>query len=288
MVTARLFGAVGAAVVLAAGTWVACSPPPAGDVANVGVDATPRLSDGRPDLNGVWGGGGGGDADRPDAKGNLTVLTKGRPCSPFQNPCAPAVNFERDSGMRQRMNTNVPLYKPEFWDRVQYLDQHGNLEDPEWKCRPAGVPRSGPPSKIVQTAGEVILLYRSGNTFRVIPTDGREHDGIRAADTTWQGDSVGRWDGDTLVVDTVGFTDESWLAWPGWFHSNNMRVVERLTRKGGTLTYQAEVHDPDVLLEPWMMDPHTVPLNKDPKAALIEDLPCEERDLEHMTSRERG
>jgi hypothetical protein len=186
------------------------------------------------------------------------------------------------------MSTNVPLYKPELWDRVQYLDQHGNLEDPEWKCRPAGVPRSGPPSKIVQIAGEVIFLYRSGNTFRVIPTDGREHDRIRAADTTWQGDSVGRWDGDTLVVDTVGFTDESWLAWPGWFHSNNMRVVERLTRKGGTLTYQAEVHDPDVLLEPWMMDPHAVPLNKDPKAALVEDLPCEERDLEHMTSRERG
>ena len=101
--TGRLLGAVGAAVVLAAGTWVACSPPPAGDVAQVVVDATPRLSDGRPDLNGVWGGGGGGDADRPDAKGNLTVLTKGRPCSPFQNPCAPAVNFERDSRVVRRV-----------------------------------------------------------------------------------------------------------------------------------------------------------------------------------------
>lgn len=265
-----------------------CAPaPPAQSAAPAAVGGTPRLANGQPDLNGMWGGGG-GEAEKPDAAGNLTVLTKGRPCSPFQNPCAPGVNFERDAGMRLRMNPNVPQYKPEHWERVQYLDQHGNVEDPEWKCRPMGLPRGGPPNKIVHTDKEVVFLYRAHNTFRVIPTDGREHDEIRAVDTTWQGDSVGRWEGETLVVDTVGFTDESWLGWPGWFHSNNMHVVERVTRKGDELLYEVTVEDPDVLLEPWVMDPVRLPLNKDPKAMLLEDLPCEERDFEHMTSRERG
>jgi hypothetical protein len=251
--------------------------------------ATPRMPDGKPDLSGVWMGGGGGDGGvKPDAAGNLTVLTRGRPCAPGQSECAPGINFERDSGVRQRMNPNVPLYKPEYWERVQYLDQHGNIEDPEWKCRPPGLPRMGPPNKIVQTTNEVIFLYQNHNTFRVIPTDGRTHDPVRAADVTWHGDSVGSWEGDTLVIDVVGFTDESWLAWPGWFHSNNMRVIERLSRDGDKLTWQATVEDPDVLLKPWVMDPRTLTLNPNAKALLIEDLPCEERDLEHMTSRERG
>lgn len=284
----RVLGGIGLAALVAASAWVGCAPansaPPA---ASAPADGTPRLSDGKPDLNGVWGGGG-GEGEKPDASGNLTVLTKGRPCSPFQNPCAPGVNFERDNGMRARMSPNPPVYKPEHWERVNYLDLHGNEEDPEWKCRPMGLPRGGPPNKIVQTDREVVFLYRAHNTFRVIPTDGREHDKIRALDTTWQGDSVAKWEGDTLVIDTVGFTDESWLGWAGWFHSNNMHVIERVTRKGDSLVYEVTVEDPDVLLEPWVMDTLTVPLNKDPKAMLAEDLPCEERDSQHMTSRERG
>ena len=253
------------------------------------VAQAPLTADGKPDLGGVWmGGGGGGGEVKPDAAGNLTVLTKGRPCHPGQSECAPGINFERDSGVRQRMDPNVPLYKPEHWERVQYLDEHGNLEDPEWKCRPPGLPRMGPPSKIVQTPNELIFLYQAHNVFRIIPIDGRPRDPVRTADTTWFGDSAGRWEADTLVIEVVGFTDESWLGWPGWFHSNNMRVIERLRREGDTLWWQATVEDPDVLIEPWVMNPRTVRLNKNPKALLIEDLPCEERDLEHMTSRERG
>src|SRR6185503_5371662 len=128
--------------------------------------ATPRTSDGHPDLSGVWGGRGGGGGPRPDDKGNLTVLTKGRPCSRTQiaaGTCAPAINFERDSGLQQRMTSNLPIYKPEHWERVQYLDREGTLEDPEFNCKPSGVPRMGPPSKIVQTATELIFLYQSGN-----------------------------------------------------------------------------------------------------------------------------
>jgi hypothetical protein len=253
---------------------------------------TPRTADGHPDLNGMWGGGGGfGGGDKPDEKGNLTVLFKQRPCSKQQadaGNCAPGVNFERDSGVTQRMGPEIPMYKPEFWERVQYLDREGTLEDPEFHCKPAGVPRMGPPSKIVQTPTELILLYARGNTFRVIPIDGRPHDPIKSQDTTWYGDAVGKWEGDTLVIDIVGFNDESWIEWPGWFHSNNMHVVERLTRNGNTLTWNATVDDPDVLLEPFHVEPRTVRPNPDPKATLTEDLPCEERDAAHMVTKERG
>jgi hypothetical protein len=111
------------------------------------------------------------------------------------------------------------------------LDREGIQLDPAFHCKPNGVPRMGPPGKIVQTATELIFLYQNANTFRVIPIDGRPHDPIKSQDTTWYGDAVGKWEGDTMVIDIVGFNDESWLGWPGWLHSNNMHVVERYTRK---------------------------------------------------------
>jgi len=253
---------------------------------------TPRTPDGHPDLSGMWGGGGGGGGgDKPDEKGNLTVVFKQRPCSDHQRDsgeCAQAVNFERDSGVQQRADQNMPMYKPELWDRVQYLDRNGIQEDPTFHCKPAGVPRMGPPGKIVQTSTELVFLYQNGNLFRVIPIDGRPHDPIKSQDTTWYGDAVGKWDGDTMVIDIVGFNDESWLGWPGWLHSNNMHVIERYTRNGNALTWQATVVDPDVLTQPFVMNPRTIRLNPNPKAAFQEDLPCEERDAVHIVTHERG
>ena len=252
---------------------------------------TPRTPDGHPDLSGRWGGGGGGGGgDKPDEKGNLTVIFKQRPCSQQQRDlgnCEQAVNFERDSGVEQRMDP-IPQYKPEFWDQVQHYDREGIQLDPEFHCKPAGVPRMGPPQKIVQTPSELIFLYARANTFRVIPIDGRPHDPIKSQDTTWYGDAVGKWEGDTMVIDIVGFNDESWIDWPGWFHSNNMHVTEKLTRTGNALKWEATVDDPDVLTQPFNVESRTIRLNPNPKAMLQEDLPCEERDAVHIVTHERG
>src|ERR1700730_6610025 len=201
--------------------------------------ATPRLPDGHPDLNGVWN----GNANGPFVKSEDPLS---------QNLAArdgQLLNFERDNSLIRRSNPNKPLYKPQFWEKVQKLDQNGNNEDPSFGCMPAGVPRMGPPAKIVQTPTEMIFLHVSGgaqgwgDTFRVIPMDGRAHTPLEDLDGTWKGESLGHWEEDTLVIDTIGFNDTSWLDIGGYFHSENMRVIERLRREGNTLSWRAVVED---------------------------------------------
>jgi hypothetical protein len=156
-----------------------------------------------------------------------------------------------------------------------------------FRCYPEGVPRIGPPHKIVQTANEVIFLYAGrDHDSRIIPIDGRGHD--PDAFPGFYGDAVGRWDGDTLVVDTVGFNDITWLG-PrgGYFHSYELRVIERFRRDGDTLHYQVMVEDPEVLLEPWVMNARELRLNPDPKAALLERVPCLDYDEAVTVSRIR-
>jgi len=236
-----------------------------------------------PDLTGVWNG-----------------ATVAGPYIKSADPLAallPArdgdlVNFERDGALIRRSNPNKPLYKPQYWEKVQKLDQNENEADPSYGCAPGGVPRIGPPAKIVQTPTELVFLYVSppaqgwGDAYRVIPTDGRAHTPLDQLDGTWNGESVGHWEGDTLVVDTIGFNDTSWLDIGGYFHSENMHVIERIRRDGDTLTWQATVEDPDVLLKPWVTNPRVQRLNPDPKARLPESFPCSERDLSHLVTKE--
>ena len=240
---------------------------------------TPRTADGHPDLSGRWGGGGGGRGGTFDAQGNYIQPRAERKGSP--------VNMERDSGLAQRFLSNVPMYKPQYWDKVDYLDVNGNVEDSNFHCMPAGVPRMGAPTRILQTATDLVFLYNQKNTFRTIPIDGRPHDPVNSHDQTYMGDSVGHWEGDTMVIDVVGFNDETWLAWPGYFHTNTMRVIERLTRVGNTLKYEVTVEDPDVLMKPWVMDPRTLNLNTN-KVTPVEDPPCLETDSGNLYTKERG
>src|SRR5438093_516564 len=194
--------------------------------------------------------------------------------------------------INRRMDPNKPIYKPEFWEKVQQLDQNGNNADPSFGCMPAGVPRMGPPAKIVQTPTELLFFYISagaqgwGDQYRIIPIDGRQHTPLDQLDGTWKGESIGHWEGDTMVIDTIGFNDISWLDIGGYLHSENLHVIERLRREGDTLTWQVTVEDPDVLIKPWVTNPRVLRLNPDPKAVLEESLPCSERDLEHLVTKE--
>jgi len=240
---------------------------------------TPRTTEGHPVLSGVWiGVTGGAVLTAEDAGESIKVTLNARDGTP--------INFERDNTLLRRRDPNRPLYKPQFWEKVQQLDQNGNTEDPGYSCMPLGVPRMGPPNKIVQTPTEMIFLYQVRNTFRVIPTDGRAHTPDKDLEGTWMGESLGHWEGDTFVIDSVGFSDASWLDIAGYFHSEKLHVIERLRRQGNTLTWDVTVEDPDVLLKPWVMNPRTVRLNPDPKAVLAEDLPCQERDLAHLVTKE--
>ena len=91
-----------------------------------------------------------------------------------------------------------------------------------------------------------------------------------------------------MVVSTVDFNGLEWIGWPGWFTSPDKEVTERITRVGNTLTLQATVEDDFLFMQPWTTATQTRQLNTDPLAEIEEPLPCVERDLQHMVTRERG
>ena len=179
-----------------------------------------------------------------------------------------------------RWAPNRPVYKPEHWDRIQFLDENTNTDDPILQCQPQGITREDPPTKIMQTANEIVLFYGS-QYFRIIPIDGRKHDPELSRDITYWGHAVGRWEGETLVIESVGFNDVTWLARGGLFHSDNMRVTEKFRREGNILVYDVTVVDPDVLLEPWVLDTRRIKL--DPKIDFItETPPCRDYDSPNL------
>jgi len=222
----------------------------------------PRMNDGHPDLNGTWENGGGIHFIQPvtNADGSICIRDCGGPPAP-------------------RLPPERPKYKPEFQAKVKELDQRQVEFDPALRCRPPGVPRIGPPDKIVQTNKEVIFLYDdiTGAAFRVVAL-GAKHarDDI---EESYFGSSIGKWEGDTLVVDTVGFTDETWLTDDGSFHTKNLHVVERLKRVADTIEYDVIVNDPEVLAEPWRPRRRILELTSED---LPPSVPCSEQDLPHV------
>jgi hypothetical protein len=210
---------------------------------------TPRTPDGHPDLNGVWSTVGGiSSVFKSEKKEDGSVSIKGG--DQFN-----IFTSKRPSGPpRAAYNQNVPSYKPEFVEKVKNLSDNESKTDQVFYCGKPGVPRLGPPRKIIQTAREVTFLYEdmSGDGYRVIPI-GRPH---RAdLDPSYNGDSIGRWDGNTLVVESVNFVEDTWFGENGYFHSDAMKVTERFTRDGDTILYEVTVDDPKVLTAPWTMNP---------------------------------
>jgi hypothetical protein len=226
---------------------------------------TPRTADGKPNLNGVW--------HHYFLQGGYTPLKPGESAS-FSFAIA-------GPGAKELAAKHTPPdYRPEYAAKVKVADDQQEKIDPTLHCMAPGVPRIGPPNQIVQTPGQVIFLYTdlTGEFFRIIPTDGRAH--RTDAEESYNGDSLGRWDGDTLVVDAVNFVDDTWLGDNGLLHSNKMHVTERLTRRGDTIRYEVIVDDPVTLNKPWIMDPRTLVLQDD---VLEEAPPCIDKDAEHLT-----
>lgn len=230
---------------------------------------TPRMG-GHPDLTGNW--------SYTDWIGNY-MTGGGRRCAPTEaSDCTRQDNqtydFELYSPSRFG-NMGRPVYQPQFWDKVQELDMWTNKYDPVMTCQPLGVPREGPPRRIIQNDKDVVFFYQGGDAgggygeYRIIPTDNRAHDPKRALEATYLGQAVGRWEGDTLVVDSVSFVDSTWLGRGGLFHSADMHVVEKFTRQGDVILYDVTVEDPDVFVEPWVLPTRIVRRNPNPDAGLL-------------------
>jgi len=172
-------------------------------------------------------------------------------------------------------STPRPAFKPEYTAKVKDLADHESRTDPVFYCGKPGVPRIGPPRKIVQLPKETIFLYEdiSGDPYRVIPTDGRPH--RQYPNPSAYGDSIGKWEGDVFVVDVTGFGDDTWFGEDGYFHTDAMHVVERIWKDGENLVWQATVEEPKVLAKPWVMPARLLKPSSD---ALEESPRCVESD----------
>ena len=140
-----------------------------------------------------------------------------------------------------------------------YNSLNNSKYDPEGYCLPPGGPRmfaTPYPMEIIQQAElkRIVMIFEGGtHVWREIHMDGRQHAKAEAIKgETWLGDSIGHWEGDTLVVDVVGFNEGTWLDYYGHPHTGQMHVIEKFTRPNkGTLHYEATIDDPGAYTKPW-------------------------------------
>lgn len=161
--------------------------------------------------------------------------------------------------------------RPEYGPKASIA---GN--DPITQCVPTGIPRVmfyPQPHEIVQASDRVFMFFEREHAFRQIWTDGREH--AKNLEPTYMGDSIGWWEGDTFVVDSVGFNDnKNWIDFFGDPHSDQLHLIERYRRVDhDTLTMQLIVDDPKAYTETWVGDTKVFKLLP-PKDAYMEELFC--------------
>jgi hypothetical protein len=239
-----------------------------------------RTPDGRPDLQGMWT--------------NYDPTPFERLTAEEQRPRGPAVSTadwlvqegpvspRRTSMVVDPPNGRVPLRREAVEQRdatlalaADVIEHYGPWE----RCITRGVPGSMFPGgynnghQIVQTPDHVVIHSEMIHEARVIPLDGRPH--LDASLRSWEGDSRGHWEGDTLVVDTTNFNGKGWIATnvaAGWLRgvpqSEQCHLVERFTRVGhDTINYEATIDDPKVYTRPWTV---AFPLNKDERYRIFE------------------
>jgi hypothetical protein len=181
----------------------------------------PRTGDGKPDLSGIWG---------------------------------PDVHFMYDISSALKPGETLPI-RPEA---LKVTKDRMSKDDPDANCLPSGVPRMTPyPWKIVQTPALILFLYEGNmHSYRQIFMNGRGHP--QDMDPTWFGDSIGKWDGDTLVVDTVGFNDKAWFDDAAHPHTEKLHVTERYRRVDfGHMDFDVTIDDSGAYTRPFTLYGHS-------------------------------
>jgi hypothetical protein len=225
--TTRLIGALFVSATLVSAFAQTRGQPP---TAPSGV--LPRTADGKPNLSGIW---------QVMATANWNVLA---------HPALPDV----PAGQGVVEGNEIPY---QGWALTRQKDNFAKraTADPETKCYLPGVPRImylPLPFQIVQVPTKTVMLFEYAHAIRHIYTNGNAHPPGHI--DWWLGDSRGRWDGDTFVVDSVDFNDETWFDRSGNFHSDELHVVERFTLAGPDhIAYDVTIEDPKVFTRPWKM-----------------------------------
>jgi len=192
---------------------------------------TPRLPDGKPEL------------------GNATGVWVPRAIHDIAGAGG-------DPAQKTKMVEKIVDVPFQPWAKTLYDSRIANLwkDDPEGLCLPPGVPRmmTTPfPFQIYQLPDRVIFIYEGGaHIWRIVYTDGRPHP--KDPNPTYLGDSIGHWEGDTLVVDVIGLNDKTWIDAAGHPHTDALHVIERYTRTDSlTLHYETTIDDPKAYTKPW-------------------------------------
>ena len=202
--------------------------------------AMPRTADGRPNLTGIW---------QVMNTANWDIQTHVARRGPI---VALGAAFSIPPGIGVVVGEDIP-YRPEMLERKRENQANWLTRDPEIKCYMPGIPRATYmpyPFQIVQSRDHVLMAYEFTSGSRVIRMNSKE----QSPAPSWMGWGIGRWDGDTLVVDVTDQMEETWFDRAGNFHSDELHVVERYTPVDvNTLNYEVTITDPKVFTRPWTM-----------------------------------
>jgi hypothetical protein len=231
-----------------------------------------RTPEGKPDFQGMW------DAANFAAAYDI----EDHPVAQFEIPAGKGVIIDP-------ADNKIP-YQPSALAKKNDLMEHHMFQDPEAHCTLAGVPRQmyAPFGfQIFQPTGYVVIFFEAFHAYRIIDLSGRPHSSSNIK--TYQGDSVGHWEGDTLVVDVANQNDKTWFDMSGNFHSDEIHVVERYTPvDADNITYQATITDPKVYTRPWTIS-FGLRRNRQAGFELMEFACVEgEKDLQHYVDTEGG
>ena len=235
----------------------------------------PRTPDGKPDLNGIWQAMNEANYDIEMHMARPALALRAGPYGPV--PAAPVLALGAVGAVPPGMGVveggEIP-YKPDALAKKKDNQEHWLERDPEIKCYLPGVPRATYmpyPFQIFQSPTALFIAYEYDGAVRNIYLK----DPGPAPIDSWMGQSVAKWEGDTLVIEASGFNDSSWLDRSGNFHSDQLKVVERYTRTApDVISYEATLTDPDVYTRPWKI---SMPLYRRlEKNAQLMDFKCVE------------